>query len=319
MWFNWKQKNRRTGRGRVLDVKLRSDQVRAARTRVAALAFGVLFGTVFGLYLLWRIGDWALNRLVYENSTFAIRQIEAQTDGVISPDQLRRWAGVKPGENLLALDLAKVKRDLELVPLIGSVSVERILPQTLRIRVTEREPVAQVNVQRRSSRGSVETAVFLLDPDGYVMLPLDPRQRATPPSQADDPLPLLRGVNPNDLQPGRRIESPQVQAALELIAAFGRSPMAGLVDLGRIDVSAQEVLVVTTGQGGEVTFGLRDLERQLRRWREIYDRGQRMNQAIASLDLAVGNNIPVRWLEASAVPASPPKAPKTLRNKKSHV
>ena len=156
MWFRRTQKNRRLNRGHVLDVKLRSDQVRATRTRLAVLALGVAFGTFLGLYLLWRTGDWALDRLVYENRTFAIQQIEVQTDGVIAPDQLRLWARVKPGDNLLALDLARVKRDLELVPLIGSVSVERILPRTLRIRVTEREPVAQVNVPRRDDHGGVE-------------------------------------------------------------------------------------------------------------------------------------------------------------------
>src|SRR5690242_1341459 len=224
-WFSRKQKNRRMGRGHVLDVKLRSDQVRATRTRVAALAFGVVFGTVFGLYVLWRVGEWTLNRLVYENATFAIRQIELQTDGVLSVDQLRRWAGVKPGENLLALDLAKVKRNLELVPLIGSVSVERILPQTLRIRVAEREPVAQVNVPRRSSGGGLQVGVFHLDADGYVMVPLDPQQRATPLNQVDDQLPVLIGLNPSELQPGRQVESVQAQAALELIAEFDHSPM----------------------------------------------------------------------------------------------
>ena len=41
MWFKRKPKNRRTGRKHVLDVKLRSDQVRASRVRVAALACGV--------------------------------------------------------------------------------------------------------------------------------------------------------------------------------------------------------------------------------------------------------------------------------------
>ena len=91
--------------------------------------------------------------------------------------------------------------------------------------------------------------------------------------------------------------------------------MAGLVDLRRIDVSAPEVLVVTTGQGSEVTFGLDDLERQLRRWREIHDLGQRMNRNVASLDLAVSNNVPVRWLEASLRPR-PAKTPKTSRNRK---
>src|SRR6266545_1182633 len=126
MWFSRRQKNRRLSRGHVLDVKLRSDQVRAARLRLGALTVGVLFGTVLGLYLLWLAGAWVLDTLVYENRAFAIEQIDVQTDGVISTDQLRRWAGVKDGQNLLALDLARVKRDLELVPLIQSAAVERV-------------------------------------------------------------------------------------------------------------------------------------------------------------------------------------------------
>jgi len=319
MWFSRKQKNRRLSRGRVLDVKLRSDQVRASRLRLGALTVGVLFGTVLGLYLLWMAGAWALDRLVYSNRAFAIQQVDVQTDGVISTDQLRRWAGVKAGENLLALDLARVKRDLELVPLISSVSVERVLPRTLRVRVTEREAIAQVNVTRPKPRGGVEFAAFHLDPEGYVMLPLDPRQRTTPVNQPDDPLPLLMGVNASELQPGRCVESPQVQGALRLISEFAYSPMAGLVDLRSIDVGSPEVLVVKTGQGSEVTFGLHDLDRQVRRWREIHDLGQRMKRIIATLDLAVSNNIPARWLEAGALPPSAPKLPKTLRAKRKHV
>src|SRR5258708_23750439 len=107
MWFSRKFRNRRSGRCYVLDVKLRSDQVRSSRMRLGALAFGVLFGTVFGFYLLWRVGAWTLDRLVYKNHSFAIQQIDVQTDGVISLEQLRRCAGVKPGDNLFALDLAR--------------------------------------------------------------------------------------------------------------------------------------------------------------------------------------------------------------------
>ena len=95
--------------------------------------------------------------------------------------------------------------------------------------------------------------------------------------------------------------------------------MAGLVDLRRIDVSSPEVLVVTTGQNSEVTFGLPDPEQQLRRWRDIFDLGQKMNKVIASLDLAVTNNIPARWLEASALPPAAPKSAKPLRSGKKHV
>ena len=289
----------------VLNVKLRSDQVRATRTRLAALATGVTFGTVFGLYLLWRTGAWALDRFVYENSEFAIQHVEVKTDGVIAPDQLRRWSKVKLGENLIALDLTAVKRNLELVSTIGSVSVERVLPRTLKISVMEREPVAQVNIPRAGAAGGITVTVFQLDADGCVMLPLDPRLCMIPLAQVSNQLPVIAGLNVVQLQPGHRVESPQVQAALELIGAFDHSPMAGLVDLRRLDVSAPGVVVVTTEQGGEITFGLDKLEQQLRRWREIYDLGQRMNKTVASLNLAVSNNVPVRWMETVVAPSAP--------------
>jgi len=319
MWFKRKQKNRRLGRDFVLDVKLRSSQIRAARARMAAMAIGVVFATVFGLYLVWRTGEWALNRFVYENKSFSIHEIDIATDGVISADQLRRWAGVRMEDNLLALDLARVKRDLELVPVIQSASIERILPRTLRIRVFEREPIAQVNVPRPRANGGVELVPIQLDAEGYAMLPLDLRQRSNLPAPNSEQFPIISGINPNDIQLGHRIDNPQLRGALQLILAFEHSAMATAVELKRIDVSAQEVLLVTTGQGSEVTFGMADLDQQLRRWHEIYDMGQRMSKAIASLDLAIPNNIPARWLEASAVPASTPKPPKTFRTKKKHV
>ena len=318
--FKRKSKNRRLWRRPdVLEVKVRSKVVRAARTRLAAISLGVIFGTVFGLFVLWRLGEWTLDQLVYDNKSFAIQQIEVHTDGVISPEQLRRWSGVRSGQNLLALDLARVKHDLENWPMVKTASVERILPGTLRVRVTEREPVAQVSLLQPRNGGGLEQRIFYLDAEGFVLEPLDPRQRAVPLGQASEQLPLIIGLNPSELQPGRRMDSGQVQAALKLIAEFEQSPMAGLVDLRRIDVSAPQVLVVTTGQGSEITLGLADLEQQLRRWHAIFDKGQKQNQAIATLDLAVSNHIPARWLEASAVPLAAPKLPKPIRNKKKHV
>jgi cell division septal protein FtsQ len=315
MWFRREHKNRRLHRFHVLDVKLRSDQVRATRVRMALILLLIPACTIFGLYLFWRTGEWALDKFVYENSEFAIQHVEVKTDGVIAPDQLRRWSKVKLGDNLIALDLTAVKRNLELVSTIGSVSIERILPRTLKINVTERDPVAQVNIPRAGTAGSIAVEVFQLDADGYVMQPLDPRLCVIPLAQVNSQLPVISGLNVYQLQSGHRVDLPQVQAALELIGAFSHSPMAGLVDLRRIDVSLPGAVVATTGQGGEITFGLNNLEQQLRRWREIYDLGQRMNKAVASLNLAVSNNVPVRWMEAVAVPSATPRTvnPATTR------
>ena len=105
MWFKQKIRNRPTGRAQdVLDVKLRSSRLPAGG-RVASIALAACFGTILGLYCLWQAGDRALDRLIYDNKAFAIQQVDVVADGVISTDQLRRWSGVKTGENLLALDL----------------------------------------------------------------------------------------------------------------------------------------------------------------------------------------------------------------------
>jgi cell division protein FtsQ len=321
MWFKREQnKNRRLHRNHVLDVKLRSDQVHATRLRLALLALMVPAVTVLSLYLVWRVGEATLNVFVYDNADFAIQRIDVQTDGVIAPDQIRRWSGVKPGANLIALDLASVQRNLELVSAIDSVSVERVLPRTLKIRVTEREPVAQVNVPRADGANGIVVSVFQLDANGMVMQRLDPRLCTVPLAQMNSQLPVIEGVNAFQLQPGRCVEQPQVQAALQLITAFARSPMAGLVDLRRVDVSAPGVLVATTAQGSQVTFGLDNLGQQLRRWREIYDWGMRRQRAIASADLAVENNVPVRWMLADAAPdAPPPKVVKPAKYRRKNV
>lgn len=319
MWGRPASSNRRLHGGTVLDVKLRSDQARATRSRALALGLGVTFGTVFCFYLLWRTGEWALNGLIYENPAFAIANVEVQTDGVIAQDQIRRWARVKGGENLMALDLGRIKRDLELVSLIQSVTVERVLPKGLSIRVTEREPIAQVNVPRARPGGGLDVVVMHFDAGGHVMLPLDPRLCNRPVGQVQDELPLITGVNPLQLVPGRKIDSRQVWSALELLAKFQDSAMAALVEIKRVDVIAQDVLVAATGQGGTITFGVDNIDQQLLRWRKIYDQGMQHNKAIASLDLSVSNNIPARWVEANLVPASVPKAPRSTRTKKKNV
>lgn len=320
MWFNRKSRNRRLNGGTVLDVKLRSDQARATRSRALALGLGVTFGTVFCFYLLWRAGEWALNAMIYENPAFAITEVDVQTDGVITPDQIRRWAGTKPGENLMALDTGLIKRNLKLVSVIDSVTVARVLPKTLSIRVVERQPVAQVNVPKMRVGGGLDVSVLHLDLNGFTMLPLDPRLRSTPLGQVQDDLPVITGVNPASLVPGKQIDSTQVRSAVELLARFQDSAMAARVDIKRVDVTAPDVLVATTDQGGAITFGMQNIDQQLLRWHEIYEQAALHKKVISSLDLAVSNNVPLRTLAANLVPPPAPKIPRTTRNnRKKHV
>jgi cell division septal protein FtsQ len=304
MW-PFKRKNRAFERRHVLDVKIARRQAVRHRVRVATLAASLSLGTIFAIYLLWRIGDWSMTRFIYENKAFAIQEIDLETDGVISHEQLRRWAGVKREQNLFALDLTRVKRDLELVPAIEIAAVERVLPHTLKIRIAEREPIAQIQT-------------YLLDAEGVAMSPLEPQQRSTAP-QPGEHCAIITGANPAELRAGKQIESPQVRAALKFLTAFEHSPMAPMVEIARIDVTAPDVLHVTTAQQNEIVFRMVDFEKQLNRWWLVHIRGQEQARQIASLDLSVMENIPLRWFDVAAVPPTAAKPKRSSPYKKKHV
>jgi POTRA domain, FtsQ-type len=314
-----KSRNRRAGHEQhVLDVKLRSDQVRATRVRFGAIGLVLTAATLVGFFLLWKAGTWTLDCLIYKNPAFTVERIDVKTDGVLAAEQVRRWSGVKPGQNLLALDLTRVKRDLEMAPAIRAAAVERVMPHTLKLRVTERVPVAQVSVLRLKPGGGTELATVYLDRDASVMAPLTPGQRALP-ARTNDALPAVCGLNLGTVLPGKKIDSSQVRGALQLILAFQKSPMAGLADLRMIDVSSPELLQVTTADQGKILFSLNNLDQQLRRWRDIRDRAQQQGLTIASLDLSVPGNIPAVLVAAGPAPLNAPKSPNPQTTRKKNV
>jgi cell division septal protein FtsQ len=302
--FRWLHSNRnRRFRERqfVLDVKLRTRRMRVARWRAAGAGLaGVMALALFAL-LAWRGGQWFLDDAVYKNPAFAIQHFDIRTDGVIAPAYIRRWAMIRPGQNLLSLDLMRVKHDLEMCSPIAGVSVERVLPDTLRISVMERQPLAQAVVPQARPGGGFGSVPCDFDETGVVMQPLDPAWRLMP-APANSLLPTLTGVPLKDLIPGRQAETPQVLAALRLLAQLDRSPMAGLVELQTINVASPEILEVTTSQGARVTFSLDQFDVQLRRWRAIYNHGQEEGKAIATLDLSISNHLPVCWVAGNSVP-----------------
>jgi hypothetical protein len=319
MVFKKKRKNRRFARDHVLDVKMRVQHTRALRVRFAAATFTILLTlTVAGL-ALWRGSEWALEHWIYKNPAFNIHKVDVQTDGVIPLHQIRNWAGVKEGQNIWTVDLFRVRRDLETQPLIQSASVERVLPHTLRLRVVEREPIAQITGFYSPTPNVLRAVTYYLDDAGYVMPPLSAFDPSYPVAVAPESLPVLTGIMGTEMRPGKRVESAQIHAALQLVAAFSNSPMAGMVDLKKIDLSEPQVLHVTTFQGNDVTFPLHGLPKQLQRWRSVHDYAAQERKVIASLDLSVSNNIPARWQEEPVIVPVRPKPQHPSRYRKKNV
>jgi hypothetical protein len=205
------------------------------------------------------------------------------------------------GDNLLSLDLLRIKRNIELTPRVKIASVERFLPDTLQVRVTERVPMAQIWIWQRDSdnEGQYDCIRLQVDESGHVMPPIVGQSVVFPQHQSEWSLPVIAGIDLKTLRtlaPGRPAGLPKLKAALEVIREYRKSAMVGEVDLRVVDLSQPQILRVTTGDGGQIDLSRNRLQQQFNRWARIRAHGQKYGLSIEAMDLSVTNNVPVRWM-----------------------
>jgi cell division protein FtsQ len=320
-FFGNKQNAKRKEKRETLNVKMRSKETRARRVRFA----GTLLCVCLSLFLLVMIGwkgiEVGMREMIYSNPRLAIDRIDVETDGVVAPDKIREWARVKHGESLLALDLASLKRDLELRPIVESASAEKILPRQLRITIVERKPVAVVYLFQSATGGApYGFDRFFLDGAGMVIPPLRRDERNIKADPNPSSLPALLGFDAQKLRPGMCVNSPEIRAALDLIQAYEHSPVASQIEIRSVDLSQPHTLILRTAENSEITFAQENYPRQLARLQTTLDYARREGRLLASLDLAIGNYVPARWQDNSTnSPAVPVLAPQNPKPKKKHV
>lgn len=149
-------------------------------------------------------------------------------------DEVRRAAGVARGQALISVDGAAVARRVEELPWVESVEVERSWPSTLTLRVTERQPVALVQVS--------ENRAAAVDAGGWVVA-IEPHEEGT-----GDAL-VLTGIE-DDLAEGGRLGS-DARAALSVAVAVAER-LPGVVASVSTDLDAE------LRDGGTVRFGSTD-------------------------------------------------------------
>ena len=305
-----------------LSVKKRGGEERARKVRFVASLFGFSLSLFLLVLLGWKGVNFVMREAVYKNPRLAIERIDIETDGVLATEKIREWARVKKGDNLLALDLSRLKRDLELHPLIESAAAEKILPRQLRITVVERKPLAVVYLYY-SGKTQIQNGLdrVYIDGAGMVIPPLPSSERNPAADPNPSSLPALTGFNPRDLRPGAYVDSQQIRSALELLAEFERFPVASMLEFRSIDLSSPHTLVAHVDPETEITFAPDNFARQLARLQTTLEFARRQNRMLASLDLAVGNYVPARWIEPStnAPPVTHPLPPQNSRNRKKHV
>jgi cell division protein FtsQ len=284
--------NRKKKRGEyLLDVKVQTRgrslrRIRAATALVVGLSLIMLAG--YGIRWLVRV---TIHRLVYDNPRFAIRQIVVDDNGVLTPQRVVQFAGVQVGQNLLSVDLDQVRSNLEMLPLVRSVEVRRMLPDRLFIRVVERTAVARLRVASRE----LGDETFYIDRAGFVMkaLKLGDGTRLQP--QTPRPAPVLTGVTLADARVGRQVESEQIYRALELLDKLDQAVAGSMLEVEQIDLSKPRQLVLTTTQHTTVKVDVEDFPQQLRRLGAILRWAQQRQKSVQIVDLTVNRGVPVTF------------------------
>jgi cell division protein FtsQ len=113
---------------------------------VPAVAAGAVYGAAqlshssFGQSVLHS----ASNRLLGASAAIGLRVADIRVEGRQTTDRetILEALGAQPGTPILAVDPARAKRQLESLPWVRSALIERRLPDTLYVRLVEREPLA---------------------------------------------------------------------------------------------------------------------------------------------------------------------------------
>ncbi len=199
------------------------------------------------------------------SKTFALDRLEVEGAQRLSPDAVRKASGLAVGENVFRADLAAAEAQLAQIPWVRRAEVTRELPRTVRIRLEERQPVAQVAIG----------ALYLVDDEGDLF------KRAAAADGVD--LPLGTGLSRERFEKDPAGVRVDLSRALELLGEVQRRK---LPELSEIHVDPSLGLTAHLGDGATaVELGWGDLAGKLDRLERARAELARRRLAVSSIDL----------------------------------
>jgi cell division protein FtsQ len=201
-----------------------------------------LIAGVTALGLSGAFGNW-----MSDSDAFKMTQIEIRGNELLSTRQVEKQSHLKTGVSIWDVDLKQVTKDIEQHPLVEKAVVSRRFPGTIRVEIEEKKPVALV-----SSKGKV----FCLDEHATVM--------PTVPGRAYD-FPMLTGLPPMDIIPGRRLRGPQVQKGMDFLSTVKKERPAFLAQISELAFNGPDgMMLVLAPKAVPVWIGKGDLAWKIR-------------------------------------------------------
>jgi cell division protein FtsQ len=221
-------------------------------------------------------------------SFFQVRKVEVQGTSKVSADEVQalvRKEVEKTG--VWQADLKGMNARLEKLPWIRTAIVSRVLPDGIRVRITERVPRAVVRTASGRFRWVDEDAVLLGE-----MLPTD----QIPPF-------FLRGLNEEDSEGARTENRERVEKFLELQRAWDAAGLSERVsEVNLIDIRDIRAQLAGDDSHIEIRLGSQDHGKRLKDGLEVLDAQKQSPRGslISYIDLSQGNKRAIVGLTSGA-------------------
>lgn len=181
------------------------------------------------------------------------------------------------GRSVFAVSLAERRRRLMAIDWVEDASVSRIWPNRLVVRITERKPVAFVNLPLATGT----TRVLLIDTAGVLL---------EPPPQARFAFPVLSGITEAHSEYGRRI---RVRAMLRLLADLGPAAKE-ISEVNAADLENLRIITAMEGRAVELQLGDANFGRRYQTFLAHYGEIRKRSENILTFDLRLDDRITTR-------------------------
>jgi cell division septal protein FtsQ len=215
---------------------------------------------------------------VLAHTTFLrLDRIEVNTLQRLTRDEVIALAGVKPGDDLLTMKLKRVGEQLQKNPWAEKVKVRRYFPHTLAIDITEREPVAVINMGY----------LYYLDKKGEIFKPLNEGDRLD--------YPVLTGFTEEELGKDPAGSREMLKRARDLIALLTSRTAIRMEDVSEIHCDKGYGFTLFLANGGvPVKLGNDAFDEKLNRLARIYQDLQPQMANLVYIDLDYNDKIIVK-------------------------
>ncbi len=261
-----------------------------ARTRWGRLLFaGCVLLVLGGAAAL----GWEARHFLRHDPRFVIpssASIQTVGNSQLTREDLLSVFGSDIGRNLFFVPLAERRAQLEQIPWVEHATVMRVLPNQLRVAVSERTPIAFVEIKGR---------IELADAAG-VILAMSPQDIAA----RHYAFPVVLGINPGDPLPVRGARMQIYQRFLSDLDSGGEKVSARLSEVDLSDPDDVKATVPENGTDLLLYFGQEDFlarwqnyEAHIAQWRAQYPN-------LASVDLRYEREVVLKMAGAPADPGA---------------